>query len=576
MKRILLILLLAAAAGAGWFARDHRSVSEAPRSSADSRRILFYQSPMHPWIRSDKPGKCTICGMDLAPVFEGQAGTPVSDGLTLSPASISVIDVQTSPVLRQPLRRTVHLAGTLDDDDTRHRVLSAYVEGRLDTLFITYDGAEVVKDEPLARIYSPTLLAAVREYLSLARNPQGETPLVQAAAQRLVQYGLGTNQIARLRTEFAETNLHVELLAPMTGTVVRRAVYEGQNVTQGQDLFELADFSTMWFKGIAYERDLPWLQPGQTVEISLASVPGRVFTNTIAFINPNFEPETRSTLVRVPIPNPWVESGGKRHRLLSHRVYGTAKVQVVFPDVLTVPRSAVLDPGGRPVVFVELASGTYQPRRIVPGRWGDSDVEVLDGVASGERVVTSGALLLDAQAQLNLAAAGPASESPTSPDSGTPNPAPAMTPEQKASARALMESASSLSRALAQDDLAGFNAAAPGVHAAVEAAVRVLGSETAWASRMTPMTQSSHLEAAPDLAAARREFNRFMESVVPVGRLLRSADPDFARLKVYRCPMTKTSFPGAPARAEWIQVSGPMRNPNFGAEMPDCGTEVAP
>lgn len=576
MKRIFLVLLLAAAASAGWFARDRRSVPQVSRNSADSRRILFYQSPMHPWIRSDAPGKCTICGMDLAPVYEGQAGASVSDGLTLSPASISVIDVQTSPVLRQPLRRTVHLAGTLAEDDTRHRVLSAYVEGRLDTLFITYDGAEVVKDEPLARIYSPTLLAAVREYLSLARSPQGETPLVQAAAQRLVQYGLGTNQIARLRTEFAETNLHVELLAPMTGTVVRRAVYEGQTVAQGQDLFELADFSTLWFKGIAYERDLPWLQPGQTVEISLPSVPGRVFTNTLEFINPNFEPETRTTQVRVPIPNPWVESGGKRHRLLSHRVYGTAKVQVVFPDVLTVPRSAVLDPGGRPVVFVELASGTYQPRRIVPGRWGDSDIEVLEGVAAGDRVVTSGALLLDAQAQLNLAAAGPSAESGAPTHSRSPTPAPAISSEQRTAARGLMDSVSSLSRALAHDDLNGFNAAAPGVHALVETAVRVLGSEPAWASRVTPLTQSSHLEPAPDLAAARREFNRFMEFVVPLGRLLRASDPEFARLKVYRCPMTKNSFPGAPPRAEWIQTSGPMRNPYFGAEMPDCGTEVAP
>lgn len=576
MKRILLILLLAAAAGAGWFARDRRSAPTAPRKSEDPRRILFFQSPMHPWIRSDTPGRCTICGMDLAPVYEGQAGASVSDGLTLSPTSISVIDVQTSPVLRQPLRRTVHLAGTLKEDDTRRRVLSAYVDGRLDTLFINYDGAEVVKDEPWARIYSTTLLAAVREYLALARNPQGESLLTQAAAQRLVQYGLGTNQIAGLRTGFAETNLHVELLAPMTGTVVRRAVYEGQTVAQGQDLFELADFSTLWFEGIAYERDLPWLQPGQSVEVSVPSEPGRVFTNTIAFINPSFEPETRATRVRIPIPNPWVESGGQRRRLLSHRVYGTAKVQVVFPDVLAVPRSAVLDPGGRPVVFVELSSGTYQPRRIVPGRWGDTDVEVLEGVAAGERVVTSGALLLDAQAQLNLAAAGPAATSSAYSTSSSPTPAAALTAEQRAAALGLIDAASALSRALANDDLNGFNAAAPGVHALVETAVRVLGSEPDWASRVTPLTQSSPLEPAQDLAVARREFNRFMAYAVPVGQLLRATDPEFARLKVYRCPMTKTSFPGAPARAEWIQASGPMRNPYFGAEMPDCGTEVAP
>ena len=52
--------------------------------------------------------------------------------------------------------------------------------------------------------------------------------------------------------------------------------------------------------------------------------------------------------------------------------------------------------------------------------------------------------------------------------------------------------------------------------------------------------------------------------------------PEFARLKIYRCPMTKSSFPGAPARAEWLQLTGPLRNPYFGAEMPECGTEVAP
>src|SRR5437667_8895090 len=128
MKKTLLILLIAAlAAGGGWFAGQHWRRSEPSAAQpATNRKILYYQSAMHPWIKSDKPGKCTICGMGLVPVYEGDKGFDVTEGLvTLSPSSINVIHVQTDPVRRQALRRALRVAGTINDDDTRHRILSA-------------------------------------------------------------------------------------------------------------------------------------------------------------------------------------------------------------------------------------------------------------------------------------------------------------------------------------------------------------------------------------------------------------------------------------------------------------------
>lgn len=573
MKKLFFFVAVVVALAGGWFLRGRWLPSGAVPEPASGRRVLFYQSPMHPHITSDRPGQCTICGMDLVPVYEGQAGAVVSPGLvTLSPGSISVIDVQTSPVVRQPLRRTLNVAGTLENDDSRRRILSAYVEGRLDTLSVTFDGAEVVEGDPLARIYSPTLLGAVREYLTLSRGSPTGSPLALAAAQRLVQYGLSDAQIARLPTTFTETNLHVELLAPMTGTVVSRKVSAGQTVTQGQELFEVADFSTLWFQFIAYEQDLPWLQPGQTVEISVPAVPGRVFTNTITFINPNLDPATRTTQVRVPVPNPLVESDGQKRRLLSHRLYGSARVNVAFPDVLTIPRSAVLDPGGRPLVFVETAVGTYQARPVTQGRWGDMDVEILEGLSTGERVVTSGALLLDAQAQLNTATQVVPREASAKPSS----PVVELAPAQREAFRVLFSGAAGLAQTLAADDLAAFNAALPPVHSQAAALTAAMGTAPEWAALISPLNTASHLDPAPDLPAARREFNRFAEAVIPLAQRLRATDPEFAQLKVYRCPMTRKSFPGAPARAGWLQLAGPLRNPYFGAEMIDCGSEVAP
>src|ERR1043165_6913027 len=155
-KHILMVIIVAALAGAGgWFAAK-QSPPPVANSSSNGRKVLFYQSPMHPWIKSDKPGKCTICGMDLTPVYEGEKGIEPQEGtVILSSNSINVIHVQTSEVKKQPLRRTMNVAGTIDDNDSRHRVLSAYVEGRIDKLFVNFVGAEVKEGEPLATLYSP-------------------------------------------------------------------------------------------------------------------------------------------------------------------------------------------------------------------------------------------------------------------------------------------------------------------------------------------------------------------------------------------------------------------------------------
>src|SRR3954467_6713021 len=99
---ILLVFVVAALAGAGgWFAAKQSPTPQAA-SSKDGRKVLFYQSPMHPWIKSDKPGKCTICGMVLTPVYEGEKGIEPQEGtVVLSSNSINVIHVQTSEVKKQ-------------------------------------------------------------------------------------------------------------------------------------------------------------------------------------------------------------------------------------------------------------------------------------------------------------------------------------------------------------------------------------------------------------------------------------------------------------------------------------------
>src|SRR5687768_357212 len=131
MKKLLVVLLIVLAGFAGWFVGRGRTTGGD--ESATARKVLYYQSAMHPWIKSDKPGRCTICGMELTPVYEGQQGFEAdSDVVSLNQTMIQVLRVQTVEAKKQKLQKSLRVAGTMDDNETKHRVLSAYTDGRID------------------------------------------------------------------------------------------------------------------------------------------------------------------------------------------------------------------------------------------------------------------------------------------------------------------------------------------------------------------------------------------------------------------------------------------------------------
>ena len=109
MKKLLMVLLIVLAGIVGWF------VGRGPTNgdtSDGTRKVLFYQSAMHPWIKSDKPGNCTICGMTLTPVYEGGKGIETDANIiTLSSNAINVINVQTEPAEKRAIEKTLESAG---------------------------------------------------------------------------------------------------------------------------------------------------------------------------------------------------------------------------------------------------------------------------------------------------------------------------------------------------------------------------------------------------------------------------------------------------------------------------------
>ncbi len=552
MKNIVVLLLLAFVAvflGAAEPAHDH---------------AVVYQCPMHPWIKSDRPdAKCTICGMALVAAPAGDTGATDPNLVTLTPASATVIGVRTTAVRRAALVRTLRVTGVIEDDDTRHRILTVRIPGRVEKLFINYVGAEVREGEPLATIYSPEMLTAQRQYTERLKAGATVFSASDRAATRehLLELGLNEQEVGILEHTLEPTAM-VTIRAPMSGTVVARHVYEGQQLNfekneAGSRLFEIGDFGLMWFMFDAYEPDLAWLRKGQTVEVSTPSLGGRVLAAPIDFIDPNLNEATRTAKVRVVLPN--------QDRALLHKQTATGRVRLEVSDTLLVPRSAVLQHGAEPVVFVEQADRAYLARRVRLGRVGDDTVEVVDGLKEGERVASEGGLILDGQAQLARAAVtGELAEPKSAPNGPVPVPVSTRaTDRDYEQLKFLALAAADAGALLAADDFPGYQKEQPALRAALQ--TYLAGSEEAARSPLAKFKNG--LPDRPDLRGARRDFEPLSTALadMAVAQHLQHRE----KLHVFQCPMSPVLGTG-----RWLSRSEQIRNPFFGSAMLECGEEL--
>lgn len=566
------VALILVGLAAGWyFASQHARSEHVAHSAAEHASAVsgptktrIYQCPMHPWIRSDKPGtKCTICGMELVAASDSANQEMPPGVIPLSASTVTVLGVKTVAVAMRPLERTLRVAGTIDDDDSRHRILSAYVAGRVEQLHVNFIGAEVRAGQPLLTLYSQSLLNTEREYIRLIRTGEATYQSTAPARDRLRGMGLVDEQIERLIAT-GEPEQFTTFVSPVSGTILVRGVYPGQNVAAGDKLFEIGDFSSMWFLFEAYEQDLPWIHVGQKVDVKTRAVPGKTFSAAISFIDPTFNETTRSTRVRVELKNELIGEGPAARREIPHRVFAEGVVHVNIPEVLAIPRTAVLDPGTGPVAYVDLGGNAYEQRLLKLGQVGDSWVEVVEGVREGEAVVTEGNLLVDAQAQLSREAAGYAHEPPRSgtaaavstgplhnepgkKEAAAPPAVPQAMAEPKERLGALVEAAAKGADALASDDFARYAKVFPELEAASQGLTL------------------PKLAVGQDLASARRSFEVW--STAAADLVLPHREHLGAR--VFQCPMAPVL-----KRGRWIQKTDELKNPFFGSAMLECGVEL--
>ena len=341
-------------------------------------------------------------GSDSASQAEVKGGDG-SEGMAMEAgASIRVTARQvalagaTFAVAREgPLERTVRAVAMAVPNERGLGVINARVMGWVEKLHVNETGRLVREGEPLLELYSPDLVTAQEELL-LARSLAGEAgaeSLVVAARRRLKLWEISDDQIAELERT-GEVRRTLTLRSAYTGHVLEKHVIEGQMLRPGDELFEIADLSTLWIEPAIFEQDIPWVRVGAPAEITFDALPGHAFKGRVTFIYPTLDALTRTLKVRLELRN--------RDFLLKPNMYGTVHIRSTGPRGVLVPLTAVLPTGERDLAFV-IRGGEVTPSEVVVANRGDGEILVTRGVAAGDTVVASATFLFDSES--NLAAA---------------------------------------------------------------------------------------------------------------------------------------------------------------------------
>jgi RND family efflux transporter MFP subunit len=360
------------------------------------------------------------------PTTEGAS----SSAVYISPAHQQLIGVRTGLVERQRAAGTVRTVGVLAYDETRVAQIHTKVAGWVDRLFVDYVGKPVRRGQPLFSVYSPDLVTAQADYLVALRAHKqlgggsgdaafASDALLTAAHDRLGRWDVSDAQIAALEKS-GQPSRSMSLFSPSDGVLLEKSTYVDQYVTPDLVAFKIADLSTLWAVGQAFESEALAIRVGQPVDIEF---PNGQSSGTLAarvdFVSPDVDPQTRRVRFRASVDN--------RTLHLKPDTFVQLVVHGEDLDRLVVPKEAVIDTGTRRYALVALADGYFDPRTVDVGSPLGDFYPVVSGLAEGERVVTSAQFLVDSETNLMSAMQNMAMTMPGM-SMGPSQPAPAAKP----------------------------------------------------------------------------------------------------------------------------------------------------
>jgi len=376
---------------------------------------------------------CGACGRSTTSSSVTQVNAQASPAATQSADKA----IETEIVTAAPIAGAVSATGKILVPEDRTAVIGPVNEGRIVKLYAG-QGSHVRKGQKLAELESADIDQAEADYIkaladaeNARRSAAAEIRLAQQTFDRTkalyektvvpgknlqsaehdleVAKATAENNSASTKATLTAARRHLLILglndsaidalskkpglaatfplnSPIDGIVVERNATIGASVGTDASVFKIIDISRVWIDANVFEKDLPRVRVGQPVKLTVTSFPGSTFSGRVIFINSVVDPDSRTVKVRTEVPNP-------DGRLKPDMFANVEIVTDVNSAAISVPQSAVLDDGGKSIVFVAEGKG-YKQRQVQLGIRNGDRVEIIDGLKAGDQVVVKGNYLL--------------------------------------------------------------------------------------------------------------------------------------------------------------------------------------
>ncbi len=361
---------------------------EMSSSTKDTKEPIYWVAPMDANYRKDKPGKSPM-GMDLVPVYDDDGSGPDEGAGTIRISSNveNNLGVRVAKAEIKPLNTVINTVGYVTYNEEQLVNVHSRVQGWIEKLYVSAVGDQVTKGQALYDIYSPELVNAQEEFL-LALDRKNNR-LISAAQNRLAALYLPQQAIEKLRAT-RKIQQNVTFYAIQSGVVESLSVREGVFVKPETMMLSIIDLSQVWVKAEVFERQSSLLAMGNDVVMTLDYLPNKQWQGKVEHIHPMLNPKTRTAIARLRFDN--------TNNELKPNMFGQITIQTSGNEsALLIPKEALIRTGTQNRVVLALGEGNYKSIEVKVGRYNENSVEILEGLAEGENVVSSAQFLLDSE-----------------------------------------------------------------------------------------------------------------------------------------------------------------------------------
>lgn len=389
-SKLLFVALLALVAGAG-LDRAWLLLQQNNKPDIAASKPLYWVAPMDPSYKRDQPGKSPM-GMDLVPVYDepGQANNSDAGAIKINPAVENNLGVRTVEVLPQDLQMAVKTVGFITFDEKKLTHFHSRVEGWIEKLAVTAVGDTIKTGQKLFSLYSPELVYAQQEFLSAIKS--GMPALQESAEGKLKAWGVSHDQINKLRQR-GKVKQWLEFYSEQEGYIANLNVREGMFIKPATTILSIGNLDTVWVIAEIFERQADWVKPGQAVRMQVDSYPGVSWEGQVDYVYPILDETTRTLQARIVFPNP--EHKLKPNMFAHLSIYSEPK-----QSTLAIPLSALIHGGNNKRVVQALGEGRYRSTIVKTGIETEDQIEILDGLTAGDRVVTAAHFLIDSESNI--------------------------------------------------------------------------------------------------------------------------------------------------------------------------------